>query len=359
MKNCIFILLIFQIFFFSSCKKENDEPQPVTCVEVEITQDITEPTVWKPKNIYIIKNDIKIKDVLTIEAGTIIKLKDARIEITEGKILANGLPDKRIVFTSLADDSYCGDNNKDGDETTAQKGDWVGLFLNAGTNNIFEYCDILYAGKNDGGQNYAVNISVVGSYFTFDNCVFAHTLSSPSSMAYAFYGGAHVSDSSESVLTNNIFYDNDRPLLIDSRYSLSPTNIFHNPDNPTEINKRNGIFIHHTMSSGLTTNYRVIEIPYVFTNGFYSGGDAAIREINVGSYVIFKFMEGGKIDRGEYNKVKLGDGVIFTSYKDDQNGGDTNGDGNESQPVTGDWDGFYDHEDLEYINAAFILYAEH
>ena len=37
-----------------------------------------------------------------------------------------------------------------------------------------------------------------------------------------------------------------------------------------------------------------------------------------------------------------GQGVFFTSYKDDSHKGDTNGDGSASSPRDGDWGGIYD-----------------
>jgi hypothetical protein len=69
--------------------------------------NIKAPTVWKSGNVYMITNSIYIKSVLTIEAGAIIKLQNAEINISDvGKIIAKGTSSNHIVFTSYADDSY-------------------------------------------------------------------------------------------------------------------------------------------------------------------------------------------------------------------------------------------------------------
>ena len=361
------------LLVFVSCKKNNPEPEemiptpnPTGCNVVEVNPNgagttISTPTTWTAGNVYIVRSQVTVTSVLTIEPGTIIKLDaDAQIEvINSGKIAANGTASQHVTFTSIKDDSYCGDSNGDGSATTPLKGDWLNIYLNGGNGNTFTYCDIFYSGRNDGGYYNAVVISVAGPSFTFDHCTFAHTQSNPSSSsAYVFHGGSYMSDPAVSVFTNNIFYDNDRPLYCSFDYTVNPNNIFHNPANPSEKNTRNGIFMWGGI--GESVSYDVSEVPYVLLTNFSGGGSGAVRNINIGNNVILKFTQSSYgIARGTDNHINLGSGVVFTSYKDDANGGDTNGDGNASMPAAGDWDGFWDYASNSWVSGSYILYAAH
>ncbi|AEA46022.1 hypothetical protein [Fluviicola taffensis] len=354
---------------FVSCKKNNPEPEPeptptptpTNCNVVEVNPTgiavtISTPTTWTAGNVYAVTSKVTVTSVLTIEAGAIIKLDvSGGFEvINSGKISANGTSSQHITFTSIKDDTYCGDSNGDGTATGPLKGDWQNIYLNGGTNNSFAYCDILYSGRSDYN---AVEISVAGPIFTFDHCTFAHTLSSNSSSgAYVFHGGSYMSDPSVSVFTNNVFYDNDRPLYCSFDYTVNTNNSFHNPANVNQKNTRNGIFMWGGI--GASVSYNVSEVPYVFMTDFSGGGSAAVRNVNIGNNVVLKFMSSSwGISRGTNNHINLGSGVVFTSYKDDANGGDTNGDGNSSNPAVGDWNGFWDYASNSYVSGSYILYA--
>jgi hypothetical protein len=332
------------------------------CPIVNVTPGtISTPTTWVKGKVYVITGNVTITSTLTIEAGTVIKLNGARISVNAGgKILANGTAIDRIIFTSIFDDSVCGDTNHDGTATTPNKGDWTSLYLNGGTDNTFKYCDFLYAGKNDGGYYNAVYISVAGTSFEFDNCTFAHTLSSTNSSAFVFHGGSYMENSAVSKFTNNAFYDNDRPLFINTYYNLGATNIFHNPANVNQKNTRNGIWLYNTTNQGATITFAETEVPYVISAFFNGGGSGATDIVNISANVTIKFENtSAGISKSNSRQVNLDATAILTSIRDDARGGDTNGDGTASSPAAGDWDGFYNYINTSYLTGANIFYAAH
>jgi hypothetical protein len=279
---------------------------------------------------------------------------------SSGKILANGTASERIIFTSLFDDEYCGDTNNDGTNTTPNKGDWTSIYLNGGTGNSFKYCNFLYAGKDDGGYNNAVVISVAGTSFEFDNCTFAHTLSGTNSSAFVFHGGSYMENSAVSKFTNNAFYDNDRPLFINTYYNLGASNVFHNPQNPDETNTRNGIWLYNTTNQDATITFAETEVPFVITAFFNGGGSGATDVVNINADVILKFAGASAgISQSNSRDVNLDPTAILTSIRDDSHGGDTNGDGAASSPSDGDWDGFYDYMTTSYLAGPNIFFSAH
>jgi hypothetical protein len=314
------------------------------CDTVDIHTNITTPTTWKSGKVYMVRTWVNVNAPLVIEAGAIIKFKDSNsgMEIY-AKTTANGTASNPIIFTSYKDDSYCGDNNGDGNASTPSKGDWGRLTMRGDQHgSLFRYCKFLYGGATNLGVVLANSGTGNIHDFTFDHCTFAHTYGTNNYNTAAF-NGAEMYDETISIVTNNIFYDNSIPIFIKAKYALSSSNIYHNPDNTNEINKYNGIFVYGGGLGGRSVVYGETEVPYVFN----VGGNATLSVgsgdfLKIDPNVILKFGQSSAgLNLGDYpNNANIASSVIFTSYRDDTRGGDTNGDGNTSSPATGDWDGY-------------------
>jgi hypothetical protein len=315
-----------------------------TCDTVDVNANINTPTTWVTGKVYMVRSWISVNAPLVIQPGVIVKFKNGNCGMSiYAKTTANATASNPIIFTSYKDDTYCGDNNGDGNATSASKGDWGYIEMRGDQHgSLFRYCNFLWGGSGNRG---VVSVgSGTGNIhdFTFDHCTFAHT-SGTNNYTTATFNGADMYDETISVVTNNIFYDNSIPIRIWARYSLSSSNIYHNPNNTNEINKYNGIFVYGGGLGGRSVVYGETEVPYVFN----VGGNATLSVgsgdfLKIEPNVILKFgQSSASVDLGDYpNNANIASSVIFTSYRDDTRGGDTNGDGNTSSPATGDWDGY-------------------
>ena len=140
---------------------------------------------------------------LTIPAGTVLKMESgAKIVVSGGGTLnAKGTRAAPVIFTSIKDDRYGGDTNKDGDATLPQPGDWGCVLVSGGTINA-SYSRFMFGSGVDGNQ-YGARACVFmwnGGSGVFDSCIF-----SGSNMDGCFAQNA--------TFTNCIFTDCDRGLV--------------------------------------------------------------------------------------------------------------------------------------------------
>jgi hypothetical protein len=265
-----------------------------------------------------------------------------------------GTANDPIVFTSYKDDAHGGDQNGDGAATSPARRDWGHVNTNGTNGSRFEYCHFLYGGSSTYTYTLAIES---GSSATVKNCYF---IDNDGSDATGWYGALDASSAgAATVITGNVFYNNIRPLSINTAYSLDGSNLFHNPDALNERNQYNGIFVETIDHISGAISWNEMEVPYVIDDNDWwinSGGSLAlgndvVLKFRPGSYLL---LESGVSALINYN----GSGVFFTSYKDDSKLGDTNGDGSATTPSAGDWGGIYDDVNGIYYSWTNILYND-
>ena len=162
-------------------------------------------------------------------------------------------------------------------------------------------------------------------------------------------------DPSAGAISKNLFYDNIQPLCIYPGMSIDSTNTF---SHQGIGNKQNGIFIYNKAYTIKTqVNLQENEVPFVVQKDITIEDGGQLTFLN-GS--VIKFMPGIKITKTASSLLNSsGKSVLYTSFKDDVHGGDTNGDGISTTPHDGDWEGIYGGVIPIWWTGINILYDNH
>jgi parallel beta-helix repeat protein len=247
----------------------------------------------------------------------------------DGAISAVGTAPEPIVFTSIVDDAHGNpsDTNNDGSATSPARFDWQSItFTDVTTDslNILEHCIIQYAGWSGWG------VTTISASPTFRNCTFNDN----------WYYGIYMQGTSSPKIENCVF----------EKHQLTPVvmSLLSNPsftgNQFLASNAYNAIgIVGETLAQDVLWKRRNVaqieNIPYILVSDLTVGLSAILRiqpgvVIKPWSASIDIFVKRGLIAEGKADPESL---IVFTSPADDFYGGDTNNDGNATNPAALRW----------------------
>ncbi|MCD4796724.1 MAG: carboxypeptidase-like regulatory domain-containing protein [Candidatus Cloacimonetes bacterium] len=331
--NCSYNIDDSNIFHDPSGRSDVNDHNGIQVNNMTVVGDL----VWSETEVPFVfdgsEMSIALGTSLTLSPGVMIKLQNNDWWV-RGTLIAAGTMSQPIWFTSYKDDTVGGDTNNDGSITSAGPGDWDYIkILEINNVSSFDYCKFYYGG------GYSADYTLVldsGTTVSVTNCAFVYNKGASQCVLNAWLADAGTN------IAFNQFYNNEKPLRINGSLNLDSSNIFHNPESPTQNNLYNGIFVDNQGTScNIAGNISWVETEVPFCALAQGINIDTGNSLTIAENVIFKF-DGGSLDYMGDNLVNWdANGVWFTSYKDDEHGGDTNGDGDVTVPADGDWQGVY------------------
>ena len=327
---------------------------------------------WTSDNIYVIRDYLIVNPgvILTIEANTIIKVDQSGPQPNKsldvnGTLNLLGSFGSEVIFTSYRDDTYGGDTNEDGNNTIPAPGDWLGIYLH-NSSTTFQYALVRYSSNglavwNDQSADiqplishniFEQNIHGISLFVTNDKNI--TSLIQDNVFTHNEFGlftcqSSCTSGSTGSILPvvqdNNFNNNSLLPIYLNGpafpTYSGNSFIGFPTPDQRLgiglggQINYNGDWSIVNSAADGSGINMPYVVLEHTIIN--------PVTTIIVPPSTIIKFDLSKYLDvQGTLVLQSLSSDTVitFTSLRDDV-GGDTNGDGSDTEPEPGDWLGFY------------------
>ncbi len=320
-------------------------------------------TVQSGQSIFIKGNDSLpyILEMLTVESGatltvlddTLLKFRYGGQLIVYGNIVSKPNLENSVMFTSDSN-NYNGDSNGDGADGKPKKGDWGGIVFGSDATGTFQATTISYAGA----QKVVEGTWREGAVTIGGTAKVSFFLSSiQSSMTCAFTFQNQGTMSCEQVTIGDTDWVG---IIKDPRSVPSSMNVMQYED--SVVHKALKLEFNE-IPGGVQAEIRgdlIAGLTFVGSN-LYIPSTASLTL----SSVILKMEQGTQISvDGNFTVLDSpGFPSIITSIKDDVHG-DTNGDGNQSNPQPGDWIGIVymgsaggtlDFERLDWAGAQAVV----
>ena len=352
---------------------------------VKVSGAIPNGTVWRSGDTILVTADATVPRgaLLTLQPGVVVKFRCVKAPArrvcldVHGRMNSLGTPANPVVFTSERDDAHGGDSNKDASASAAQAGDW-GRIRVPGFGSTVQNCRFQYGGGMDVGDGVRPMLWIEGSGAPVDvtQCTFSDSagigllysqgpcLLAPRIADNAVSGcetgivldgwrltrarvagnsvdrcgiGIELRCTNPELERNRLVANTGHPLKLVG--GASPTCRF----NTVEGNAQQCVLISGEILGRATLGPRQsLGLPFLVATdlGIAPGGELTLQP---GTIVKFPYRKRHWEKRGLLVRGSLqargtwAAPIVFTSERDDLQGGDSNGDGDATAPSLGDW----------------------